>query len=262
MNLAMEDKAWFMNIVPFLANNYDARILDYGCADCALGRFLVDQKRFTGTYIGVDADLEMGAAARAANTAEPELYKRLQWKQGTFCTTTGYDFLSEEAVKQTTLVLNSVIHEVHSYCLPTEIHQFWDNVWYRGWQRIAIRDMAISRIDADHWIDGVRMLSQMPLELFGRYRLWHKDYGSQKFASTRDVIHFLLKYRYTENWERESAENYLPLYWEEIISMVPSHYRIVYAKSYCLPFIQQTIANDTGIKLEIPTHYQLLLEAT
>ena len=258
MGHALEDKAWFMKVVPELSDNSKARILDYGCADCALGRFLVDEKHFTGSYIGVDADPAMKARAEKANVQAQ--YKNLSWMQGDFCSSEATPSVYTLQPEDTTLVLNSVIHEVYSYNASEQIQQFWDTVWSRRWKRIAIRDMALSRIDADNKVSGTQMLLSMPLDLFGRYRLWQKDYGSSDFASTRDVVHFLLKYRYIENWERESKENYLPLYWEEIISQIPSHYRIIYAKHYCLPFIQQSVLKDACINLEIPTHYQLLLE--
>ncbi|MGA1049083.1 MAG: hypothetical protein ACO3UU_13830, partial [Minisyncoccia bacterium] len=38
---------------------------------------------------------------------------------------------------------------------------------------------------------------------------FEKVWGSI-FKDYRNFIHFLLKYRYTDNWEREVNENYLP----------------------------------------------------
>lgn len=260
MKKAMADKAWFMDWVPELTANSSALIFDYGCADCALGRFLVDEKQFTGTYIGIDANPEMEKAATIAN--KPEQYGKIHWSCGNFCYTNTRNFPEPNQTNRATLVLNSVIHEVYSYGMQPDIHHFWDNVWYRGWKRIAIRDMALSRIDADNVALGIQWAAQMPLEFFGRYRLWQQEYGGQRLDSTEDIAYYLLKYRYIENWERESKECYFPLYWEELLCKIPSNYRIVYAKHYCLPYIRETVANDTGIDLDIPTHYQLLLEKT
>lgn len=255
MKKAMADKAWFMDRIPELATNSNALIFDYGCADCALGRFLVDEKQFKGTYIGIDANPEMGKAAAIAN--KPEQYDKIYWRSGNFFEINDFGF---PGAANGMLVLNSVIHEVYSYGSLTDVHHFWENVWYQGWTHIAIRDMALSRIDADNAALGTQWVAQMPLEFFGRYRIWQQEYSGWPLDCTEDVVHYLLKYRYTENWERESKECYLPLYWEELLCKIPSHYRIVYAKHYCLPYIRETVRNDTGIDLDIPTHYQLLLE--
>ena len=108
MKKAMADKAWFMDWVPELTANPGALIFDYGCADCALGRFLVDEKQFTGTYIGIDANPEMEKAATIAN--EPEQYGKIHWSRGNFCDTNNRNFPELNQTNRATLVLNSVIH--------------------------------------------------------------------------------------------------------------------------------------------------------
>ena len=80
-------------------------------------------------------------------------------------------------------------------------------------------------------------------------------------ASTwRDIVHYLLKYRYVTNWDREMKENYLPLLTEEILLKVPSNYRIKYYEHYTLPYLKDKVMEDFGIDLNTKTHYKLLLE--
>lgn len=75
-----------------------------------------------------------------------------------------------------------------------------------------------------------------------------------------NLIHYLLKYRYEENWEREVRENYLPITVETLLSKIPSNYEIVYQEHYTLPFIKQQIKKESGIVLNDFTHFKLLLK--
>lgn len=79
-------------------------------------------------------------------------------------------------------------------------------------------------------------------------------------SSQKKLIHFLMKYRYVSNWEREVSENYLPLNIEDLIAKVSEKYRAVYQKHYVLPFLQEQVEKDFGIVLEDPTHVQLILK--
>jgi hypothetical protein len=76
------------------------------------------------------------------------------------------------------------------------------------------------------------------------------------------LIHYLLKYRYTENWDREVRENYLPLTKETLISKIPSHYEIVYQEHYTLPYIKHQVQKDCDIVLNDCTHFKILLKST
>jgi 6-pyruvoyl-tetrahydropterin synthase len=50
----------------------------------------------------------------------------------------------------------------------------------------------------------------------------------------RTFIHFLLKYKYIDNWEREVNENYLPLSYETLKKKIPSEYKIIYEDRFIL----------------------------
>jgi hypothetical protein len=75
-----------------------------------------------------------------------------------------------------------------------------------------------------------------------------------------NLIHYLLKYSYTENWEREVNENYLPLKVESLLRMIPEEYEIVYSEHYVLPYVKQQIKRDSGIDLKDATHFKILLK--
>ncbi len=74
-----------------------------------------------------------------------------------------------------------------------------------------------------------------------------------------NLIHYLLKYSYTENWEREVRENYLPVTVEKLLPLIPDDYEIVYSEHYVLPYIKLKIKHDCGIVLKDATHFKVLL---
>lgn len=79
--------------------------------------------------------------------------------------------------------------------------------------------------------------------------------------SNRQLIHFLLKYRYlTPNWDREVRENYMPITREDLLAKIPNEYDVLFHEHYVLPFIWQSVKNDTGIEIKDPTHMKLILK--
>ena len=55
-------------------------------------------------------------------------------------------------------------------------------------------------------------------------------------------------------------ENYIPLYWEDLLAMLPKDYAILYQEHYPLPFLKRQLRSDFGIELKDPTHLKLILE--
>ena len=86
-------------------------------------------------------------------------------------------------------------------------------------------------------------------------------YGWGRIEKQRDLVHFLLKYKYTDNWEREVRENYIPLSVESFLAHVPKTYRITYMDHAPLPYIVRQIQKDFGFDLTTPTHLKIVLEA-
>ena len=69
-----------------------------------------------------------------------------------------------------------------------------------------------------------------------------------------------MKYRYTDNWEREVNENYLPVSLETVKKKIPSSYKIVYEKDFILPFIQQQVKKDFDVEITHSTHTKLIIK--
>lgn len=239
MDLSLIDKLFFIDkIQPDL-------IVDFGCAT---GTLLKHLKTFCPEVraIGYDNDPEM------IRHSDASVNITNKWA------------LIEAAIEQAkrpALILSSVIHEVFHYGSKADIDEFWSKVLNSGFHYIVIRDMVPSRsIDRTSCINDVK-------------KLYHKFLGSKALTdferiwgtieNNRNLVHFLLKYRYLEpNWEREVRENYIPLAREDLLAKIPLEYDVVFHEHYVLPYILQTVRDEIGIELKDPTHLKLILRRT
>jgi len=236
MEKSLLDKMFFMDKMFDPVTN----IVDFGCANGVLIRTL--QYLFPEhTYIGYDISPDMIELARQ--------------------TVPGAAFYTEwDAMNipfgDSVLNISSTLHEVYSYGTAESVAEFWDRVFHSGFKYIAIRDMMLSdgiKLMAEE--DDVRKARTLFPEKLAQYEsIWGPI--SIRF----NLIHYLLKYRYTENWEREVRENYLPITVETLLSKIPDHYEIVYQEHYALPFLKQQIYKDCAITLQDCTHFKLLLK--
>ena len=225
----------------FLDKIYDPihTILDFGCANGAL---IQAMRMFSPdwNYIGYDISDEMLALARELL---PDCRFYREWKEIPL------------DPDNTLINISSTIHEVYSYGDAESVAEFWNNVFQSGFHYISIRDMMLSEnlpeAVSQEELDKVRQL--YPDKLAEFESIW----GS--ITERKNFIHYLLKYKYTENWDREVRENYIPLSMEQLLAMIPEDYEILYQEHYVLPYVRQSIQHDSGIILKDPTHFKLLL---
>ena len=237
MQKSVLDKMFFIDKVfdPF------SSIVDFGCANGELIKAL--QALFNEyRYIGYDISDVMLLAARE-NVPSAEFYSN--WNE------IKVDFADS------LLNISSTLHEVYSYCSQEEIKKFWSRVFESGFKYVAIRDMMLSdteQMDADAEQYNLVVKNE-------KYADKLKDYETVwgKISTQHDLVHYLLKYKYTENWEREVRENYVPITLEQLLAIVPSNYEITYLNHFTLPYIAWQLKNDFGIELTTPTHIKLIL---
>ncbi|MGN1020096.1 MAG: class I SAM-dependent methyltransferase [Aristaeellaceae bacterium] len=240
MQKGMQDKLFF---VKELFSRVDT-FVDFGCADGSLLRSLRELNA-ASRLIGYDISQQMLEIARA--------------------NAPGIDFFSDWAdihidFSHSCLILSSVIHEVYSYSSPEEIRLFWQRVFGSGFQYIVIRDMMFTESE------------DRPVAMRDKNRIiHHEEYAwlAKSFEevngvidSTRQMLHFLLKYQYSHNWEREVRENYLPISLEELLAKIPDNYARVYFSHETLPYIADCVKRDFGISLGMKTHAKIILEHT
>lgn len=238
MEKGMFDKLFFIDKV-FEPVEY---LLDFGCADGALIRSL---RGITGEYrcVGYDISEEMAAIAREK---QPDVPFFCDWDQ------------IRVPPEKTLLNLSSVIHEVYSYGSREDVGVFWKRVFGSGFRYVAVRDMMFSDAfdgPADK-ADLQRLRDDRRLEPL--LRSYESIWGP--VATVRSLTHFLLKYRYPENWEREVRENYFALSYESFLDRIPGCARVVYREHSVLPYVAWRTRKDTGIEVKAPTHIKILLE--
>lgn len=241
MKKSIKDKLFFEGLV----EDVDT-VIDFGCAD---GQMLSQLHEDFPEWklFGIDADSVMiDKAKEICNEAEYILSK-------------GIPVSSIKNISQNSIInLSSVIHEVYSYSSQEEVLRFWHDLFETGAKYIAIRDLMLSFSafkDAD-LNDVASVLSRGHEDML---RDFSAIWGSLR--SQNNLLHFLMKYRYEDNWKREVRENYFPITVEQLLSMIPTErYKIVYFSHYILPHNRSKIMDDFGIELRDNTHVKILLE--
>lgn len=243
MEGSMAEKLFFLNQIP--AETVDT-IVDFGCADGCLFQTM-RQLGIDWQQIGIDNEV-----------AFKELFL-LRNPNATWIRSQ-YPALHNVAdPKHCILNLSSVIHEVYSYMDPKQVELFWKAVFESGFQYIVIRDM----ITTDDENVAANIFDLVKLNNNETYRAQKEDYERVygKITTNYHLQHFLLKYRYIENWNRELNENYLPLTFEGLMDVIPNgNYEIVFKNLYTNQFISNQVENDFGIQMQKPTHVQLILK--
>ena len=242
MRKSLLDKAYFLSFV-------DSDIfVDFGCADGSLLKHI--HEMFPDkTLIGYDISADM------LNIAEQNL-------QG--CNIALYnDFQSvisliksTEGESNATLILSSVIHEVYSYGNALSVNVFWEQVFSGCFKYIAIRDLTPRKsIDRTSDVNDVsRVLHNANLTHLAEFQsIWGN------ISNNKNLVHFLMKYKWVENWSREVRENYFPITIEDFLSKVPNNYIIDYFYEFIMPQTQQGILKDFNILLKDTTHFKCIL---
>ena len=251
MSKHIEDKLFWLD--KFSDKRYN--IVDFGCADGAIINYLCNkEKEPLNTYIGYDISETMIKIAKSnfnGSDSDDVIF------------TSSWDKVKEvleekkRPYKINILFLSSVIHEVYSYSKSTEeIDDFWSKVFDSDFDYIIVRDMMVT-------YDTYRYVSSDDLK-----KLYNKKkYGNQiaefeeKHGSCKIVMnfmHFLLKYRWKINWEREVNEDYFPITVEDFLELMESDYNIDYLERFRVPFLDKEIKKDFDITLKDFTHIKVI----
>lgn len=239
MKKSVQDKLFFKNLIQDIRG-----IVDFGCAD---GQLLkqIHEDFPKWDLIGIDADKQMLNMAKEICKNAKYIYANKIPLE-----------LSKNAGNML-LNLSSVLHEIYSYSKPEEITAFWNSLFSCGFRYIAIRDFMLSSSafrEADIQ-DIRRVMNKTDHYLEAFTKVWGE------IQKQNNLLHYLMKYRYRVNWEREVLENYFPMTVEELLSMIPTHlYKVSYFRHYVLPFTKHQVAHDFGIEIKDNTHIQILLE--
>ena len=260
MDASIEDKLWFVDKV-------DADVyIDFGCANGNLLKHLayIHNKQHNGVkqYIGYDINEEMiQKAIQNCNRYDSITFiNKLDEIQG---------YCANNIIKgkKVCLILSSVMHEIYSYSTMDEIALFWSNIKYTICpDYIVIRDMC----------HGVNTRVEQYYNLYLDNYLFHiirevkskankeqiNDFEQQwgKICTVKGITHFLLKYKYVENWDRELKENYLPIPTFTIKHILSTLYNVTHEEYYCLPYLKNQFRKDFDIDFIGYTHYKMMFK--
>ncbi len=240
MQKALADKVFFMSVL----DDTDA-LIDFGCADGSLLKVVHENKPGL-KLIGIDMNEDMIEIARK------------DIPDGKFFVDTLPIIDKSVDTSNAAINLSSVLHEVYSYCSDEQIKAFWDALNNTGCKYIIIRDMLCNvhgDISSPQDVDRVRTRK----EYAGPLKDFEEVWGG--IEDKRNLIHFLLKYRYRLNWDREVRENYLPLDETLLLSQLNlDKYEIVKKELFVLPFISKNVKDTFEIELKDTTHIKLILK--
>ena len=256
MSKGLDDKLFFLNRINFKADRSYV-FVDFGCADGVLISALygiLKERGVRACYIGYDISDEMINLAKAKCDVD---------KYTTMFTTDWSDV--EEKIKkfdESVLILSSVVHEVYSYANVDndDIGVFWHRVRSTGFDYICVRDMMCSQ-DINRPKKDFSSIFKYSIKMsFLNEEL--KDFENKwgSIENNKNFVHFLLKYRWQINWEREVNENYFPLYIDEFMERFNEKYNVSYFERFRVPYLDKCIKEDFGIELDDYTHIKAVFE--
>jgi SAM-dependent methyltransferase len=242
MRKSLVDKMFFLDKIE--ADSF----IDYGCADGTLLKFIRDLFPDSNRQLfGYDISPEMLEIARlnGDNINFSNDFNAIR------------SHLQSNKTKKNCLVLSSIIHEIYSYCSRAEVAEFWNRVFNSNFDYISIRDMSVSKTTSRQ-SDVLAVARVRQIHDAAILDQWESIWGS--LNENWSLTHFLLKYRYKDNWDREVRENYLPISYEELLGKIPNSYFPTYIDHFTLPYIRNRVRKDFGIELADRTHIKLILE--
>jgi len=240
MSKGINDKLFFLEHLP---KNINYLFVDFGCADGTLLN-TIHQPTDYNIYIGYDVSEQMLNLARTKTTYSDIIFTS-DWNHIN-------KFLNKLNLKKV-LILSSVIHEVYSYAQSNDdITSFWDKVLNSNFDYICVRDMMIPESynyteTPELWNDMIHD-SYRRIMTNERFIQFEEKWGQIKYRKAV-ALHFLLKYRWQINWDREVNENYFPIYIEQFLHKFESNYNLDYFVRFCVPFIKDAIDRDFYIRL-------------
>jgi hypothetical protein len=244
MSLSMKDKLFFVDML-----NFDA-IVDFGCAD---GTFLESVMKAHPNIKIIGYDLDESMLSQARSRLGNRALLTSNWTEAVNAVSQSQNPL---------LNLSSVIHEVYSYSHGTVVKKFWDDqVFGDDFKWITIRDM-IPSLDLGR--EEINMFKDDVRKVRTKTDKFYLDSFEDRWGSISDnyrtFIHYLLKYRYTDNWEREVNEDYLPVSLETVKTKIPNNYKIVYEQDFLLDFLKKQVKKDFNVHLTHSTHTKMIIQ--
>lgn len=223
------------------------RILDVGCADGILTRAIAEMyyrecPDNPPQVLGIDLDQGFIDLARMESAGIPNIEFRKNWLRdmvdGVYQGKPRYDVVS----------FFSVLHEFYTYGegMPSvmkamaDAHQVLeiDGV-------LPIRDMILHKSAYESDFQVPQVLKKVDARDFVHPFLEEHQERFGKVRTVADMNHFLLKYFYTDNWQREGKENYIPVPMEDYLQMFRLlDMQVLHQDLYLMPYLKNRWKRD------------------
>ncbi len=250
MQKGMEDKLFFLDKLP---KNTDYIFVDFGCADGSMINALSSiLEGHYNTYVGYDISKTMLDLAKTNyhGPANADVIFTDKWDEVKTNINRNYK-------RKSVLILSSVIHEVYSYARnQNSIPKFWNRVINSDFDYIVIRDMCPSE-DINRNSNSDLTFKVMHNATALQISDFIKKWGS--IDNNKNLVHFLLKYRWKVNWERECTENYFPITIQDLL-MFFKDFNVDYFERFRVPFLEKCWKEDFGIEINDYTHIKAIFE--
>lgn len=249
MAKSLDDKLFFIPIIGEEIRHFE----DFGCADGTLLEAMDNlfNNPFTAEFSLNNIELAgYDMSSKMLELAEDKVPNAQLFNSKIPCI--------NGASKGSVLNLSSVLHEVNSYCAEEEKNDFWKAVRSGNYQYITVRDMIFNGNNKEHSDYDDESAIRGKASLYKYLKKFEEIWGD--IHNKKNLVHFLLKYRYKQNWNREVKENYLGYNTDDIIKLVGNEYEVIYRKDYILPFLYNRVKEDFGIEIDTPTHTNLIFK--
>jgi 2-polyprenyl-3-methyl-5-hydroxy-6-metoxy-1,4-benzoquinol methylase len=215
------------------------RVLDVGCANAVVTKELA--KMFPeSSFLGIDIDSDFIAAARDGERPTNVVFEKIYLRE-----------LLARGEKYDLVTFLSVLHEFYTYGegissvlkAVSDAHEV-----LRPGGRVIIRDMILSDyVSKSDWkVESVLGKISNREDMGGRLQDFAQKYGEIDRLSR--LNHFLLKYRFVDNWEHELPENYTAVTMDQYESLFALlGMKLLYKESYLIDFLAGKWREDFGL---------------
>ena len=246
MNATLFDKLFWAERIKYPVS----QLIDIGCATGTLLRAYRAMSPNT-ELIGIEESLDM----------KRQLKKNLENKKYKIKVYSELEEMPAACKPGAVINMSSVLHEVYSYKNEGYIQKFWKQINEKAPEYITIRDMLFDddcNINLDFDIPKAKE-AILKSVYSGFFMQFENRWGPVK--TNKQMIHFLLKYRYAANWNRELNENYFACTFEDIMTQLHKNYEIIYRSEFILPWTAQCAYADFGLtNLPNNTHQKLIFQ--
>lgn len=215
-------------------------IVDVGCAD---GTLTIEMAKLFPeiNFFGIDLNPDfIKIAQQKSSNMNNVQFERIYLRS-----------LLSRPEKYDAIIFCSVLHEFFTYGegISSVIKALADaRELLKKDGKIIIRDMILSESTKKSVIGVPEILSK--IERTNKLSSYIKDFEELygKLSTIYKLNHFLLKYMYPENWDRELKENYVPVTLEQysqifnLLGMALQH-----KETYLIPFLKEKWQGDFGL---------------